>query len=290
MSSNTNSKSNESIDRQSEVFFKGGKFQWKRDKGEIWLNVNAAIDKSIGEKQKVFKLRRNIMAMAASLLLIIGLGSFIRFYSVSVEVPAGRHQAAMLPDGSKVYLNAQSSLKYYPHWWRFSRIVRFEGEALFEVEEGNRFKVVSQSGRTEVLGTRFNVYAREQEYSVTCLSGSVKVSSTKRESTVLLPGSRASILPSGQIQVEQEVDTSIDISWKDQLFKFSGTPIALVFREIERQYGISIELNVNSGDRYTGNFNRTLPLNQTLEVVCRAMGFTYTKKNGNTYFITQSNE
>ena len=71
-------------------------------------------------------------------------------------------------------LNAASRLQYHPYWWRFERQVKLEGE-VFLVKPGTLFKVVSEKGTTEVLGTEFNIYSREKNYSVFCQSGTVKV-------------------------------------------------------------------------------------------------------------------
>ena len=181
-------------------------------------------------------------------------------------------------------------MSYNPYWWAFSRNINFEGEALFSVVKGKKFEVKSANGRTVVLGTSFNVFARGSEYSVTCLNGSVKVTSTSKNSIVLVPESKATILHNGQINVQYQIESLPEISWKDNLFRFTASPIVEVFREIERQYGISIMANVNLNSRYTGSFNRTSSIDEVFQIVCPPMGLSFEKQADGKYLITQKNE
>jgi transmembrane sensor len=278
------------IDHQSKAFFAGGTFRWKTDQEQVWLAVEKAMAQETAGRKLVLNIHKSLLAMAAVLLLLIGLGSFMRFYSVRVDNPAGQHQMAELPDGSTVYLNADSHIKYHPYWWRLKRQVKFEGEALFNVEKGKTFEVISANGRTEVLGTSFNIYARETEYRVICLTGSVKVTAPSKNSVVLQPQNKASIQPDGQIIVKHQIETLPEISWKDNYFRFTASPINVVFREIERQYGITIKADISKQSLYSGSFNRTNNVDQVLEIVCQPMGLSFRKQAGGVYFITQNNE
>jgi transmembrane sensor len=285
----TNS-AHKNIDHQSKAFFQGGTFRWKTDQEQVWLAIEKSVDnKPIGRKL-FLDTRRSLLALAAMFLLLIGLGFFMRFYSVRVDNPAGQHQMAELPDGSTVYLNAESYINYHPYWWRFKRQVNFEGEALFNVEKGKAFEVISANGRTKVLGTSFNIYARETEYRVTCLSGSVKVTALSKESVVLLPQGKAVIQPNGQILVTQQHETLPEISWKDNYFRFTASSIAIVFKEIERQYGVSIKAEIGGQLLYTGSFYRTNTIDEVMEIVCQPMGLRFQKLPTGVYIITQNNE
>lgn len=285
-----NNSAHNNIDHQSKAFFAGGTFRWKTDKEQVWSAVEKAMAQKPAARTLVLGMRKSILAMAAMFLLLIGLGSFVRFYTVRIDNPAGQHQMAELPDGSSVYLNADSYIKYHPFWWQIKRQVKFEGEALFEVQKGKAFEVISANGRTEVLGTSFNIYARETNYTVTCLSGSVKVTAPSNNSVVLQPQSKATVQPDGQINVKQKIETLPEISWKDNYFRFTASPISNVFREIERQYGITIKDDIIQQSLYTGSFNRTNSVDQVMEIVCPPMGLSYQKKPGGVYLITQNNE
>lgn len=278
------------IDRKSKAFFAGGNFRWEKDENQVWSAIEKAMDQKPAGRVVVFNFRRSMMAIAAVMLLLIGMGIFLRFYTISVITTAGQHQLAELPDGSAVHLNAESTLKYNPYWWTLSRKLRFEGEALFEVVKGKKFEVVSANGRTAVLGTSFNILARGSDYTVTCLSGSVKVTSPSKNQIILKPESKAIVLPNGQIKVRHNIETLPEISWKDNLFRFTASPISEVFREIERQYGITIKANVAANSRYTGSFNRLHSVDDVLSIVCPAMGLNYQKQANGVYLITQTDE
>lgn len=180
MKTNNEHKRIEHIDRQSKTFFANGSFRWKKNESQVWSHIETVMVKAPAGRSLILRSRKQLFAVAAVFLLLLGTGVFLRFYTVDIQTVAGEHLLADLPDGSTVYLNAETTLSYNPYWWVFKRKINFEGEALFSVVKGKKFGVVSAHGTTAVLGTSFNVFARGIEYSVTCLSGSVKVTSTSK--------------------------------------------------------------------------------------------------------------
>lgn len=216
------------------------------------------------------------LAVAASLALFVALGGFLRFYSKSVNVQAGQHLTYDLPDHSVVALNAHSTMTYYPYWYRFSRKITLQGEAFFKVIPGSEFTVSSSIGETTVLGTSFNIFSRDNAYSVTCFTGKVKVASTASEHTVLLePGQQAFINQGGALEFVPRVNLNDVKSWRENMFVFTGTPIVAVLNEIERQYAIKITFKGDSNLTYTGNFSRLLTKNQVLDLVCSPLGLKF---------------
>ena len=283
MNKNQNSSNQEQVDRHSKYFLSGGTFRWTKKEE----NIRTELLQKITERPLVRKLRvPNIWAVAAGILLLAGIVSFLRFYSANVTVPAGIHQTAMLPDGSTVEMNAESSLTYYPFWWPFERKLKFEGEGFFSVEKGRNFAVQSKRGTTQVLGTSFNIYSREQIYRVTCVTGKVRVGNSPDNKVVILPNSQAEILANGEIQVSKEVDVTSEISWKNNIFLFTAMPLRQVFKEIERQYAVTIEMEAPVHQLYTGNFNRASKIEDVLSFVCPAAGLKFEKKSANVYIIS----
>ena len=278
----------DAIDKQSKAFFAGGTFRWKKSEAEVLAGLDEQIRRRAAGRS--FRLSMRMGAMVASFLLIVALGSFLRFYSATVEVSAGTHQLVDLPGGSKVELNAGSSLSYYPYWWNFQRIVSLEGEAFFDVQKGRKFVVRSSRGKTQVLGTSFNILARGKQYRVTCLSGSVRVSSKHRQKVVLTPGSQAIVLPDGEIELRQNIETYPEVSWRKHVFVFTATPIQSVFEEIERQYGVTIQTTIKEEILYTGNFTKEQDVEDILAYVCPALGLKYSRKSPTLYFISYENE
>lgn len=280
----------DSVDLKSKEFFSGGAFRWKKNSDEVW----AAIDRRIKDRPQSRLLSVNFRVVkwmaAASLVILFSVGSFMRFYVVSVVSSAGQHAEAILPDQSTVKLNAQSAIAYHPYWWRFSRTLELKGEAFFEVEKGRKFTVSSQKGITQVLGTSFNIFAREDIYKVTCVTGTVRVKSGQGHEVVITPNSKAEISPGGEIRVFTNIETFPEISWKKNIFIFTATPVYQVFHEIERQYGISIDAQVDANSLYSGNFTKEQNVEEILAYVCPALGLKFVRTSGGGYLISRNDE
>ena len=209
------------VDQQSKAFFTGGKFQWEKGEADVWATIEAQIDARPHGRSIFLNFAFTRWAVAASIVVLLSLGSFLRFYSVKVETTTGQHLVAELPDHSKVNLNAQSSLTYFPYWWKLNRMVKLEGEGFFEVEKGRKFTVFSTKGITQVVGTSFNIFAREDIYKVTCITGSVKVKSKLGFEVLLKPNSKAEIQSNGKISILSDIETYPEISWKKNIFLFT---------------------------------------------------------------------
>lgn len=276
------------VDRESKAFLTGGKFSWTKSNADIWATLESKIDAQPKGRSLNFNFGK--LAVAASILILFSLGSFLRFYSVQIETSVGQHLLAELPDHSKVDLNAQSKITYYPHWWSISRIVRLEGEGFFEVEKGNKFTVISSIGTTQVLGTSFNIYSRDDVYKVTCVTGRVKIKSKIGTEAILKPNSKALIDAEGKINVLTGIETFPEISWKKNIFLFTASPVLQVFSEIERQYGVKIEAPTDNFTLYTGNFSKDQNVEEVLNYVCPALGLKYIRKSGVEYVIIRENE
>ncbi|MCG8580911.1 MAG: FecR family protein [Bacteroidales bacterium] len=260
---------------------------YSRSKEDVWKEMEAlmADDKeeevnTVEEsgKGKVRTLRPILMSVAAVLVVLLGTTAFFRLYTKTINAKAGQHLTALLPDGSSVELNAGSVIKYKPLWWRFDREIQFEGEGFFKVQKGKSFEVTSSMGRTIVLGTSFNIYARRNDYKVTCYTGKVRVVSVvSGESTDITPNMQAYIKKNGRVLSTEEISMSETISWVNEMFYFTGSEIELVFEEVERQYGITIKLTDRLGYAYTGNFSRERSADEVMHMICRSMGLNFEK-------------
>ena len=282
--------SREAIDRQSREFFTGGTFRWKRSKSDVWVEMESQLETPVKGRSISLNFSATHWAVAASIALLIAATSFLRFYSVDVKTEAGQHLVAQLPDQSTVNLNAQSRITYYPYWWRVTRIVTLDGEAFFEVQKGKKFTVKSTKGTTQVLGTSFNIFSRDEVYKVTCVTGRVKVCSKAGYTAILKPNSKAEIQASGKIDVQENIQTYPEISWKKNIFLFTASPAAKVFKEIERQYGIHIETKIDDYSLYTGNFTKDQNVEEILEYVCPALGLRYIRKSAGEYLVIPKEE
>jgi transmembrane sensor len=274
----------QAVDEQSKRFFTGGEFQWKKSKAVIWDELEIAISQRSGHTIS-FNFVIIKWAVAAMFIILLGIGGFMRFSTNSIKTLAGEHLSIALPDGSTVELNAISALSYHPYWWRFDRKINFEGEGFFSVQKGKRFRVVSNAATTEVLGTRFNIFSRENIYKVICIEGSVKVVSNIGDKVVLKPNDKATVQSSGTILMQSNIEALPEISWKDYSFFFTAVPVSNVFSEIERQYGVIIDAHVDVNALYTGNFSKNQNVEEILGYICPAMGFKFIRQSRTAYSV-----
>ena len=254
---------------------------YEHSKDEVWTRLSRSIEPSDAEPSgSVIEMsnRRVLMTAAAVVMVFLGTTLFMRLYTSEVNAPLGKHAVVELPDGSEVKLNAGSSIKYKPIWWRFNREVQLNGEAFFDVERGKKFEVNSQAGKTIVLGTSFNIYARGNVYKVTCMTGKVRVIARQSgHSLIIIPNEQATINREGSLRLSKIKSIDEVASWMNNMFVFTGAPLNAVFDEIERQYNVVISGNVYPDYSYTGNFSKNQTVEQVLKMVCKPYGLNFRK-------------
>ena len=274
-------------DEQSR-FFKNAQIPYSRSKEDVWKDMVAQME----ERQHSGGRTRSLLfyrAAAAVVVLLVGLAAFARFYTATLQAPAGQHVTKTLPGGSKVHLNAGTELSYHPHWWRFARILELEGEAYFEVEAGNRFTVKSPQGATRVLGTRFNIYARHDAYRVFCLSGEVEVETRGGKKKSLASNQSVSVSKKGEVKYRSDLQPEHAIAWTKNRFVYTSAPLGEVLKEMERQFDISIQVDASiAGERYTGNFQRGSSPQTILEMIVRPFGLEVQQIHQTKFRITQN--
>lgn len=224
-----------------------------------------------------------------------------------IATPRGGQYQIILPDGSKVWLNAASKLKYPIQFSKEKREVELEGEAYFEVRsrgimgeskvEDTRipFIVRTKHQKIEVLGTHFNVsaYADEMLTKTTLTEGSVRVAPTAiyiqnsadyQPFTILKPGQQASST-GGNID-RREVDVENEISWKNGEFAFINTPLADILRDIGRWYDVEIDMSTVPQTKYTVFISRKVPLSSVLRMLEKTGNLDFAWNTANQIIIT----
>lgn len=160
----------------------------------------------------------------------------------TVATPRGGQYQLTLPDGSQVWLNAASSLRFPVAFTGAERRVELTGEAYFEVAKDARhpFKVVARGAEVTVLGTHFNVQAYDDEpaLAATLLEGAVRLNLGGQQA-LLRPGQQAQPRPDGTIQV-REVDVQHAVAWKNGYFVFNDEPIEAIMRQVARWYDVDV--------------------------------------------------
>jgi len=277
------------LEENSRTFFSKGEIDWKKSDADVWAEIEAqTINKAVGKSVSLFPKVLKWTA-AAMILLLIGLGGVTFFYTKTIESIPGQNRIVELPDGSVVELNAGSILKYYPVKWAFQRKLQFEGEGYFEVKKGEKFEVESANGKTQVLGTSFNIYTHENNYRVTCLTGKVIVVSNSNESVVLMPNNHVE-LEDGKLILNLNYKTEKAIDWKMNQFDFTGSSLKEVFNEIARQYAVDIQFQTDLNNRsFTSNFSKPKNVEDVLDYVCKSMQIKYVKQSENVFLIVEKN-
>ena len=284
-------KNNYDIDNkisETEGIFRELEVPCSKSREDAWSAIEGKMTERPSGRIIAFRSHLLILVAAASIALLAGVFSAFRFYAVNVYCPEGQHLSCSLPDGSKVEMNADSKIAYKPLWWRFSREVRFEGEGYFEVQKGDKFTVISGTGSTEVLGTSFNIFSRDSEYKVTCLTGKVKVISFSRAEVILTPEYSASVNDHGDIVMTKELKAADVHSWTLNMFTFTSRPLDQVLKEISRQYNIRITLKSPADYIYTGHFSKNRPVEETLALVCAPFGLNFAKISEDEFEISQN--
>lgn len=192
----------------------------------------------------------------------------------TISTPAGGQYEVVLPDGTHVWLNAASSLKYATSIASLKeRRVELSGEAYFEVSKlsygGVRkpFIVKSNGQEVEVLGTHFNISSYNQEggTATTLLEGSVKVRRQGVFDETILPGEQA--LVQRGIRVTK-VDTATAVAWKNGLFKFENANIYTVMNQFSRWYNFEVQYEGKApGNKFNGEIYRSLNASKALKIL-----------------------
>jgi Fe2+-dicitrate sensor, membrane component len=207
----------------------------------------------------------------------------LKFSYNVLTTPRGGQYHVVLPDGSRVWLNAVSSIRYPTAFIGKERNVEITGEAYFEVtkDASKPFKVVAGEVRVEVLGTHFNInsFPDESEMQTTLLEGTVKVN-TQGLTHVLNPGQAALVDQNGKFNI-REVDTEQAVAWKNNSFHFRDNDIETIMRQLARWYDVEIIYKGIVTKRYTGIVSRTVPVSGILN---------FLERSGGVRFITEGNK
>ncbi|HEY8916861.1 MAG TPA: FecR domain-containing protein, partial [Chitinophaga sp.] len=189
----------------------------------------------------------------------------------TIATPRGGQYQVELPDGSLVWLNAASSLRFPTAFTGKDRRVEIVGEAYFEIAKNAAmpFFVKVKNAEVQVLGTHFNIMAYDEEEIVrtTLLQGSVRfVSGSSNQ--LLAPGQQSQMERNGQVKIENSVDLSEVMAWKNGIFHFKSEDITTVMRQLSRWYDIDIVYQENEvNDRFNADIPRDTKLTDVLRVL-----------------------
>lgn len=207
----------------------------------------------------------------------------------TLHIPNGGEYLIVLEDGSKVWLNAATSLRYPVQFTGKERKVELlGGQAYFEIAENKEKPFIVMTDRMEIqaIGTAFDVNTYTDVDSVvttTLAEGKVKVK-TGSNSNLLLPGEQARVSRSTVIILTTDLDAVT--GWKNGLFAFNGTPLKEVMPQVARWYDVSIAYEGQFGESkfFTGEIKRDVPVSKLLEMM-ELTGIARFRINGNTILV-----
>jgi len=263
----------------------------------LWQNLaKAASNQPVPPSQPLFNqdrqpIRRSKRTLTSRIwagsalgmmLLLVGIALWLR--PVVKTAPYGEQASVQLPDGSTIELNSGSSITY-PRFFSDTRSVSLNGEAYFDVTESDvPFIVETFNANVQVLGTTFNVKAWpsgwQPESVVTLTSGSVRLSAStlSEEPLVMTPGQTIAVRQEGTELIESEADTDTHLlAWRKGELVFKGQKLISVLEEIERRYGINVELRVNQllEKEVTLAYRPATSAENVLENLCHALNLQY---------------
>ena len=211
-----------------------------------------------------------------------------------LSTPRGRKFQLTLPDGSKVWLNAVSSIRYPVEFVGSERRVEVTGEAYFDVAHNveKPFIVAMAEGgikkaEVRVLGTRFNINSYEDENALvtTLLDGSVQFSNTG-SNTLLQPGQEIQLSKTGTTRIIKEVNTALTIAWKNEMFAFQNADIKAIMRQVSRWYNVEVEYRADISEHYDCLLPRNLPVSKILQLL-ETIGGVHFEVDGSKVIVTK---
>ena len=186
----------------------------------------------------------------------------------SLIVPRASFYKITLSDGTRVWVNAQSNLKFPVQFPKNERRVSLEGEAYFEVAHDAKkpFFVESKAGEIKVLGTHFNVFAYHDDIRATLVEGKVEVRQQENK-LELNPGEFASLSKNNMIKGSADIQQ--DLAWHNNEFYFKKETIVNIAHQLSRWYDLDVKFrgNVQLNKEYSGSIQRDVKLSQVLEML-----------------------
>ena len=244
---------------------------------DIFLEVNNRIERSLRRR---FWLR--ISAVAASVTLLFGISNYISFHEgykklncqmIEMVNPMGMRSSVVLSDGTKVILNAGTTLSYPTAFVSGQREVKVNGEAFFEVshDKEHPFIVSAENVKVKVLGTKFNVkaYDDDNDIEVTLAEGKVGVGLDTKNLIQIMPGQQIKYMKTSHRFIKREVRLQSYTAWVCGKFYFTNYPLEKIAKQLERSFNVRIHILGNDlrNAAFTGDFVRGENIDQILRVM-----------------------
>lgn len=243
--------------------------------------------RQIKKTNQVISLPYKNWAVAASLVFLIGLSLFFYQSASAVEnrqyaTKLGERSKITLSDGTQIWLNAGSLLKYPKDFKGDTREVYLTGEAFFDVAKDKKHPFIIHTDKmdTKVLGTSFNVqaYPDQTTQEVSVLTGRVNVKSTVTEENVYVTPGQKVVFKSknNKLQAFKDIPMNSISLWRKNIIVFEDTPLTEVVATINRNYNVAIEIkNKNLNTLKINGYFKDLSADQVVALVCNIINASY---------------
>lgn len=217
-----------------------------------------------------------VWKVAAVFAVLLSSYFYISTLDTSVKTEIAQTETFSLPDNSEVVLNAGSKITFNKKKWTNSRELSLDGEAYFKVTKGNKFSVKTVEGIVSVLGTQFNVFARDGLFVVACYEGLVSVAFN--DTLLKVPAGSKVQIENGKLVMNKTTENHSPV-WLLNESSFENGPLQMVVKELERQYPVNVSLeNIDSTKRFTGTFTHK-NLELALKSICEPLQLHYKINN-----------
>ncbi|MDC7997666.1 FecR family protein [Gilvibacter sediminis] len=251
-------------------------------KDAVWKNIQ-----QLNKPTKVRTLQplKYMVRIAAVFAIVAFSYVFWQGLDTDINTAVAEKTEITLPDQSQVALNADSFLTYNEQDWKDARTLHLDGEAYFKVAKGSAFVVETDLGDVTVLGTQFNVFARENLLKVSCFEGVVSVSLDQE--VITLKAGEALELETGS--AVKNLTTSLSTPrWLQDESSFNNAPLAEVLNELEHYYNIQLEVSdIDLQKRFTGSFTHQ-DLDIALQSICNPLQMTYSVLDQNKVVLNEA--
>lgn len=197
-----------------------------------------------------------------------------------VATAVGEQKTLRMPDGSTLRLNAMSEVEISTEHWSRKRYIRLWGEAFFDVQKNPAapFTVQTDQGEVTVLGTRFNVQARDRHFAVACYSGAVRARLDAGQTQNLLGGQQCRADAGNWVSVDTLIDPQP--AWLQGETRFDEAQLSEVFSALQRQYGVTVEYAGLENRVFSGAFVHN-DLKLALRMICEPLSLAYEVRGTN---------
>lgn len=257
---------------------------------DIALWQSKTMEEKPQNKRKIFTLRSAVYSMtkiAAMIAIVFLIAHYWKNKDTekisyqSIYVPAGQRAELTLADGTKVWLNSRSSLKFPTNFQGKSRNVILDGEGFFTVAKNKEvpFIVKTKKYDVKVLGTEFNIlaYSTDSIWETSLLEGSVEIQTNGKRKLRLEPNTMVRL--QGNSLVRQHIKKMEYFRWREGLICFDNISVKEMIEKLKLYYGVDIVINNQEilGNRYTGKFRAGDGIEHVLKVLQLNNRFTYEK-------------